>query len=127
MWLLARPGLSWIDGIDGVVNWGNGKILFFKGNKYLRYDIKIGRADQGYPKTIDHTIWPGLSWRNGISAIVVWNKGKAFFFRGNEYVRFDLHANLVDPGYPKSVNDGLWPGFALPPDDPYYGKGPVNE
>lgn len=46
----------------GIVNWGNGKVYFFKGSQYIRYDIKADRADPGYPKTIDNSTWPGIVW-----------------------------------------------------------------
>lgn len=45
-----------------VANWGNGKVYFFRGNEYIRWDIKADRADPGYPKIIDDTTWPGL-WK----------------------------------------------------------------
>ena len=45
--------------IDAAANWGNGKVYFFKGPNYLRYDIADDRAEPGYPLPIaDH--WPGL-------------------------------------------------------------------
>jgi hypothetical protein len=106
------PGKAkWGEGFDAAVNWGNGKAYFFKGGQYISYDIKGDKVDPGYPKDIDNSTWPGLPWRDGISAVTVWDNGKAFFFRGSEYVRFDLKANRVDPGYPKRVDGTTWPGL----------------
>ena len=36
--------------------------------------------------------------------------GQAFFFRGNQFVRYDWLQNRVDDGYPKPIA-GNWPGI----------------
>ncbi|MBT2546555.1 hypothetical protein J7E99_39380 [Streptomyces sp. ISL-44] len=48
---------------------------------------------------------------SGLSGGVVWNNGKAYFFRGSEYMRYDIAADRVDDGYPKPIASG-WPGIA---------------
>jgi hypothetical protein len=43
---------------------------------------------------------------------VLWNNGKAFFFRGDEYIRYDVASDHSDPDYPKKIAPnwpGLWP------------------
>ncbi len=104
------PGVPWFDGIDAAVNWGNGKAYFFKGGQYVRYDIKADRVDPGYPKPINNDTWPGVPWFDGIDAAVNWGNGKAYFFKGGQYVRYDIKADRVDPGYPKPINNDTWPG-----------------
>lgn len=44
-----------------------------------------------------------------IDAIFEGDGGKAYFFLGPEYIRYDLTADRADPGYPKSIAAG-WPG-----------------
>jgi matrix metalloproteinase-14 (membrane-inserted) len=105
------PGLTWPDGVDAAVNWGDGKIFFFKGGEYIRYDINKGRADFGYPKRIEARNWPGMIWTDGIDDVVNWGNGKAYFFRGYEYIRYDIKEDRADPGYPKRVNRQTWPGL----------------
>ncbi|MCX6581039.1 MAG: hemopexin repeat-containing protein [Candidatus Aminicenantes bacterium] len=105
------PGLPWKNGIDTAVNWDNGKVYFFKGNRYIRYDIAADRIDPGYPKFINNETWPGLPWTNSIDAAVNWGNGKAYFFKGNQYVRYDIPADRTDPGYPKFINNENWPGL----------------
>ena len=41
--------------LDAAVNWGNGKAYFFKGNKYLRYNMnpKNEGVDKLFPKDIN--------------------------------------------------------------------------
>jgi TolB-like protein len=105
------PGVVWTDGIDAVVNWGNGKAYFFRDDRYIRYDIAADRADPGYPKRLNAETWPGWPWRGGIDGAVNWGNGKAYFFKGNQYLRYDIGKDRVDPGYPKLVNDETWPGM----------------
>lgn len=46
-----------------------------------------------------------------IDSCVVWPNGKAYLFSGDEYVRYDIATDKVDPGYPARIEDnwaGLW-------------------
>ncbi len=106
----AWTGL-WADNIDAGVVWPNGKAYFFKGSQYIRYDIKTDKADAGYPKPIGGN-WPGFpaNFAAGVNAAVVWNNGKAYFFKGSDYIRYDIAADKTDAGYPKPIS-GAWPGL----------------
>jgi matrix metalloproteinase-14 (membrane-inserted) len=104
-------GVPWTDGIDAAVNWGNGKVYIFKGNEYVRFDIKADKVDPGYPKPINQTTWPGLPWTNGIDAALNWGNGKVCIFKGDQYVRYDIASDKVDAGYPKPINQTTWPGL----------------
>lgn len=49
--------------IDGAINWGNGKVYFFKGTKYSRFDITKNTVEKHWPKFINKTpnhYWSGL-------------------------------------------------------------------
>lgn len=46
-----------------------------------------------------------------IDAAVNWGNGKAYFFKGNQYVRYDIGSDKADPGYPKPINSNNWPGL----------------
>ena len=104
------PGL-WKDHIDAGVVWPNGKAYFFSGSQYIRYDIARDKADPGYPADIKGG-WPGFpaSFAAGIDDVVVWNNGKAYFFKGSEYIRYDIAADKIDPGYPQPIAGG-WSGL----------------
>ena len=99
-------------GLDATVNSGDNKAYFFRGGEYLRYDLAADQAEPGYPKAIDDTSWPGWpsTW-TGVDAAVNSGNNKAYFFRGSEYLRYDLATNRVDPGYPKAIDDTSWPGW----------------
>ena len=45
-----------------------------------------------------------------VDAVVVGDDGKAYFFEGSQYVRYDLNTLHLDPGYPKPIA-GNWPGL----------------
>ncbi len=94
--------------IDAALEWGDGKVYLFKGDKYVRYDIKNDKVDSGYPKLIEET-WPGL-WTGGIDAAINWGNGKTYFLKGYEYIRFDVKNDAADPGYPMYINEQTWPG-----------------
>ena len=105
---------AWAKDIDAAVHWPHkgekGKVYFFRGDEYARFDIAADKVDSGYPKKISAG-WSGV-WVDGIDAAVYWpnrgEKGKTYFFRGNEYVRFDIATDKVDSGYPKKITAG-WP------------------
>ena len=104
------PGL-WPSGVDAAINWGNGKVYFFKDGHYIRYDIAADRADPGYPYPVTDEYWPGLRQLGRIDGAVNWGNGKAYFFNGSNYIRYDIHAGVPDRGYPKPINNRTWPGL----------------
>ena len=105
------PGMIWTDGIDAAVNWGNGKIYFFKGGQYIRYDIEDDSADSGFPRSINQQTWPGLIWTDGFDDVVNWGNGKVYFFKGSEYIRYDIVNDKADIDYPKKIDGSSWPGL----------------
>jgi hypothetical protein len=94
------PGLpqAWATGIDTALNGGNGKIYWFKDRDYVRFDIAQSKVDAG-PSPITMQ-FPGLpqAWTGGFNAAVYWGNGKVYFFKGREYLRYDLASNkALDP------------------------------
>ena len=108
---LAETGFA--AGFDSAVNWGNGKLFFFKGDQYVRYDINGDKVDDGYPQPISGN-WNGVAeagFPDRLNAVVNWGNGKAYLFRGNQYQRYDIAADKVDNGYPQPIA-GNWQGMA---------------
>jgi hypothetical protein len=45
--------------------------------------------------------------------VVMWNNGKAYFFKGDEYIRYDIASDHADLGYPAKISAGwqnVWAG-----------------
>jgi matrix metalloproteinase-14 (membrane-inserted) len=119
--LAHKPGFR----MDEVLRWPiNGKAYFFSGNYYLRYLIQPDTINADKPVGYIREGWPGL-WSDGIDAAVVietppnptdpisyLHRVKAFFFKGSEFIRYDVLDDKADPGYPTSISmewRGLWP------------------
>jgi hypothetical protein len=91
----------------------NQKLYFFKGNQYWRWDIISDTLDEGYPKPIS-VGWKGLpndldaAFYGGVSS---GNRdNKLYFFKGNQYWRWDITTDTLDEGYPKTIDAG-WKGL----------------
>jgi hypothetical protein len=100
--------------LSAALNWKDGKIQFFlKDGRYIRYDVARDHVDDGYPKPITDTTWPGLAeYRNSLVGMFNRGNGKVYMFLGNgQYVRYDISADRVDQGYPKTVDNTSWPGM----------------
>jgi hypothetical protein len=105
--LSGLPG-GWSSGITTALNEGNGNVYFFKGSEYIRLDIVTNRVEAG-PATIA-SLWPELPppWSNGFDAAVNWRDGKVYFFKGAQYLGFDLATNKASEPRPISGN---WHGL----------------
>ena len=87
------------------------KAYFFSGSKYIRYDIKKDKADDGYPLPIMGN-WLGLEpFSSGIDAVFMLPQSNtAYFFKGNLYIRYDIAADRAYDGYPRQIT-GDWKGL----------------
>ncbi|NUP79103.1 MAG: hypothetical protein HOV96_16325 [Nonomuraea sp.] len=125
------PGVGSLADFTGLrvfaaVNWGNGKAYLFRNSRYVRYDIAADRVDPGYPLPVAGN-WPGMAeagFAGSFDAAINWGNGKAYFFRGRDYLRYDIGADRVDPGYPLPIA-GNWPGVAEAGFD--HGTGPAAQ
>jgi Hemopexin len=89
----------------------DGKAYLFKGAQYVRWDWTADRQDPGYPKSISEWGFPG-PFDAGIDAAIEgrgMSSGKAYFFKGDQYLRYDWNSEKVDAGYPKSIDEWRFP------------------
>lgn len=93
--------------VDAAVRWDNGKAYFFKGKRYVRYDLATNAAEYMPPIK---KFWNGLPWTN-IDAVVHKN-GVAYFFKGGEYL---VYSSIIDQviGVPTPLS-ALWGEGVLP-------------
>ena len=85
--------------------------LLFRRGLCARFDRLRDRVDDGYPLPIGGN-WPGMvkaGFANGLDAAVNWGNGKVFF-RGAQYVRYDIATDEVDENLPPRIA-GMWPGM----------------
>ncbi|MBB2701482.1 UNVERIFIED_ORG: hypothetical protein GGI66_006203 [Rhizobium esperanzae] len=108
------PGIEQTDfnnGCDCAIDIGNGKVYLFKGENYLRLDHHTNTVD-GVVTPIAGA-WGGFAeagFADGIDAAVNWGNGKAYFMKGDSYVRYDIASDTIENG-PQPIA-GNWPGFA---------------
>ncbi|HLG79059.1 MAG TPA: hemopexin repeat-containing protein [Ktedonobacteraceae bacterium] len=92
--------------IDAAVVWPNGKIYFFSGSDYYRYDIASESVEPNYPRPIFGN-WPGLE--APIQGAIVWpelvgGRQKAYLFSRDRFYSYDVANDQVDPGSPMPIN-----------------------
>lgn len=90
------------------IDLGAGKIYFFNGTQYTRYDKALDRVESGYPRPIfgSWTGWPA-SFVDIDAAVRI--AGKAYFFRGSQYIRHDIATDTIDL-QPRPIV-GNWKGW----------------
>lgn len=94
--------------MDAAVEWaGNGRMYFFKGEDYWRYNFYRRRVDYGYPKKISKA-W--LNVPSDLNAALQWKNGKTYFLKGKSYYALKRRGRpRVDSGYPKDIS-AYWMG-----------------
>lgn len=73
------------DDLDAALVWsGNGKIYFYKGSKFWRFDpSQRPPVKSTYPKPISN--WEGVP--DNLDAAFQWTNGYTYFYKGNAYYR----------------------------------------
>lgn len=102
------PGFENFRKIDAAENLDQGLAYFFSGNQFLVYDVEKKRPLAGYPRTIKNEDFPGLEkFAGGASnfdAVINWGNGKVYFFKADEYIRFDIKSHKADLDFPRPLN-----------------------
>jgi hypothetical protein len=90
------------------IDLGAGKIYFFNGGQYTRYDKALDRAESGYPRPIlgNWTGWPAAFTQVDAAVRI---GGKAYFFMGANYIRHDIATDTIDAPIKPIV--GNWAGW----------------
>ncbi|MGE7418562.1 hemopexin repeat-containing protein [Methylobacterium tarhaniae] len=92
--------------IAATLNWPGDKLqIFLKDGRYIRYDVAKDRADPGYPQPVDDSSWPGLAAYKRLFGCMVnlENKKAVIFLTDRRFIVYDIAADRIDPGYPKSL------------------------
>ena len=93
--------------LDTAFVWGgNGKIYFFKGDDYYKFDPdKTPHVQTSkYPRDISAWDLPG-----SLDAALQWSNGKTYFFKQGKYWRFDDRLFTIDqradPRFPRGAGE----------------------
>jgi len=90
----ALPGEpAWDPSLSAVLGRDDGKIFFFRGPDYLRYDWAADAADAGYPRETDPW-WLGVG-ANPLDAAAQRDDGLAWMFRGDVAMTYDWSLDAV--------------------------------
>ncbi|GCC19876.1 hypothetical protein chiPu_0018593 [Chiloscyllium punctatum] len=87
-----------------------GEAFFFKGERY--WVFKDNNVEESYPRFISDF---DLSVKSIDAAFVCPHDDKTYFFKDNQYWRYDDHLRRMDPDYPKDM--GQWQGLPSQLDD----------
>ena len=92
--------------MDAAFVWGgNGKIYFFKGSKYWKFDpSRKPPVKSDYPRDISNWDLP-----NDIDGAVQWTNRRTYFFKNGQYYRFNdrrFTIDSADPEFPREA--GPW-------------------
>lgn len=88
------------------------KLYLMHRAEYLRITLSTRTVDAGFPKTIS-AYWPGTKeagYADAVDAGLWWSEELAYFFKGGQYARYNLKADKVDEGFPKSI-PAYWGGM----------------
>lgn len=83
-----------------------GKTYFFKGNRFVSYDWARQDMEPGFPAPLSRWNLPA-GFAEGIDAAfngIGRFAGKAYFFKGDRYVRYDWTTGKIDDGFPASIS-----------------------
>jgi matrix metalloproteinase-14 (membrane-inserted) len=120
-----------LDAVDACIKWDLKTAYFFRGRQYWAYDLVNDTTYANYPRQINGN-WPPINHPNilkklsdfgfdsNLDAALNWGNGKAYFFKGSSYVRYNMDSNRegVEAGWPKDISaewEGLFPNGVRSP------------
>jgi hypothetical protein len=121
--IAARFKSLTLDAVDACIKWDLKTAYFFRGKQYWAYDLVNDRMYANYPRQINGN-WPPINHPNilkklsdfgfdsNLDAALNWGNGKAYFFKGSKYLRYNMDPNNegVEAGWPKLIKDE-WEGL----------------
>lgn len=87
------------------------RLYLFHGDEYTRVNWEKKSVDPGFPRKIKDG-WRGV-FSDGVDAVFAHpyqGRDKFYFFKGKQYIRYDVKDDKADKGYPKPIK-GNWSGI----------------
>ena len=101
--------------IDAAIQWVDEKVYFFVGDSFYGYDLSSGTPKLDRIEGIVRPIVPEWSgqkmFSSDIDAVVLGRNGRAFFFRGDQYLAYQVGQG-VEADFPKQYATH-WPGITF--------------
>ena len=103
-----------VSSVDALLDYTghNGKVYFFKGDQYWRFNFKANKVDANYPAKIS-VGWKGLKnypgkadFSKNLDAVVNRDNNHCYFFKGAYYIKWDIKRNKILTGYPAKISVG---------------------
>lgn len=92
---------------QSIVEWdGDSTYHFGPQGSYKQHKRSLGRVVEEKPIAGN---WGCVT--GPVDAAVRFDSRKMFLFFGSKYARYDMTTNACDPGYPKPIAGGGWPGL----------------
>ena len=100
--------------VNAGLSWNLSRGYFFRSDtQYVRYNKVLDKAEDGYPRAVNESNWPGLgAYRENLVASFHKDSDTAYFFtHDGQYLSYDLNTDSVRDGYPKAVDETTWSGL----------------
>jgi len=94
--------------VDAAFYINDQQLCLFSGDRYYLVNSKSRTIQK--KGIINKQSFPGVSFKK-IDAAINCGNGKAYFFSGEKYIRFDMTNFMADPDYPRPINSTTWPGL----------------
>ncbi len=116
---LASPAYQHLfngQGVDAAVRLvSENAVYFFKNDEYIVWDNNTYRSFSDMPTQSPRTIisrFPGVFDGKNIDAAVTFGDSRLYFFKGDQYIRWDTNTNKISTvdNYPVPISRG-WPGL----------------
>lgn len=105
------------DSVDTCLIWSDSHIYFLKNGKSIGYDRSLKKVK--YDNTIAYD-WPGIP-NDPDASVSYQDKAVTYFFKGDQYWKFNDVFFYVEYGYPKKISSG-WPGVPNDLDAAFYSE-----
>ena len=101
--------------LDAAVYWADQILYFFKGDKFVLFDLAANKVKEPAPVPINSPEnWngmPSVGFGDKLDTAVNWAPGNLYFFKGNKFLQYDSRANRTKGQVAPIASPGNWQGM----------------